>query len=70
MNRLFYCLCSTFRVGSRFKIRATRPGSHHPDYLIQSEDLLRVTVFQSPPFFGQTEGLRVSAKETFLLSAQ
>ena len=54
----------TFRVGSRFKkSELLAQGRITSDYLIQSEDLLRVTVFQEPTLsLGQTEGLRVSAK--------
>ena len=65
MNRLFYCLCLLLLglgLASK-KSELLAQGRITPDYLIQSEDLLRVTVFQEPTLsLGQTEGLRVSAK--------
>ncbi len=65
MNRLFYCLCLLlFGWGLASKnSELLAQGRITSDYLIQSEDLLRVTVFQEPTLsLGQTEGLRVSAK--------
>mgnify|MGYP001252933520 CR=1 FL=1 len=65
MNRLFYCLCLLLLglgLASK-KSELLAQGRITSDYLIQSEDLLRVTVFQEPTLsLGQTEGLRVSAK--------
>ena len=50
MNRLFYCLCLLF-LGLGLASKESEllaQGRITSDYLIQSEDLLRVTVFQEP----------------------